>query len=203
VATLPSLILDGSQWMLAGFPVLGMPDEERAVKYFSLNPFVPNSKNRCPLECAYCVCHQDSDWHQPPDKFSHVNPAPTLLEPLMKSVPYHEIAPHLVMMAFLHRVVNGGGTLEREYAIGTRRMDMCLRYGKTVMAMELKVWRDNRPDPLTAGLEQLEGYLAGLGLSEGWLVIFDRRGGAVPIAERTAVEQAKTQQGRKVWVIRG
>ncbi len=124
-------------------------------------------------------------------------------EPLMKSAPYHEIAPHLVMMAFLHRVVNGGGTLEREYAIGTRRMDMCLRYGKTVMAMELKVWRDNRPDPLTAGLEQLEGYLAGLGLSEGWLVIFDRRGGAVPIAERTAVEQMKTQQGRKVWVIRG
>lgn len=121
----------------------------------------------------------------------------------MKSAPYHEIAPHLVMMAFLHRVVNGGGTLEREYAIGTRRMDMCLRYGKTVMAMELKVWRDNRPDPLTAGLEQLEGYLAGLGLSEGWLVIFDRRGGAVPIAERTAVEQAETQQGRKVWVIRG
>jgi len=83
VATLPSLILDGSQWMLAGFPVLGMLDEERAVKYFSLNPFVPNSKNRCPLECAYCVCHQDSDWHQHPDKFSHVNPAPTLLAQLL------------------------------------------------------------------------------------------------------------------------
>ena len=83
-------------------------------------------------------------------------------EPLMKSAPYHEIAPHLVMMAFLHRVVNGGGTLEREYAIGTRRMDMCLRYGKTVMAMELKVSRDNRPDPLTAGLEQLEVIWLGL-----------------------------------------
>jgi len=30
-------------------------------------------------------------------------------QPLLKSAPYHEIAPHLVMMAFLHRVVNGGG----------------------------------------------------------------------------------------------
>ncbi|MEA3641630.1 MAG: AAA-like domain-containing protein, partial [Lamprobacter sp.] len=30
-------------------------------------------------------------------------------EPLLKSAPYHEIAPHLVLMAFLHRVVNGGG----------------------------------------------------------------------------------------------
>ncbi|MBA4450342.1 ATP-binding protein, partial [Cylindrospermopsis raciborskii CS-506_D] len=53
-------------------------------------------------------------------------------EPLLKSAPYHEIAPHLVLMAFLHRVVNGGGTLEREYAIGSGRMDICLRYGKVV-----------------------------------------------------------------------
>ena len=124
-------------------------------------------------------------------------------EPLMKSAPYHEIAPHLVMMAFLHRVLNGGGTLEREYAIGTRRMDMCLRYGDTLVAMELKVWRQNRPDPLSAGLEQLDSYLAGLGLNQGWLVIFDRRSEAAPIAERTTVEQAMTAQGRKISVIRG
>jgi hypothetical protein len=39
-------------------------------------------------------------------------------EPLLGSAAYHEIAPHLVLMAFLHRVVNGGGSLEREYAIG-------------------------------------------------------------------------------------
>ena len=30
-------------------------------------------------------------------------------QPLLASAPYHEIAPHLVLMAFLHRVVNGGG----------------------------------------------------------------------------------------------
>ena len=29
-------------------------------------------------------------------------------------------------MAFLHQVVNGDGTLEREYAIGSGRMDLCL-----------------------------------------------------------------------------
>jgi hypothetical protein len=38
-------------------------------------------------------------------------------EPLLKSASYPEIAPHLVLMAFLHRVINGGGTLEREYEI--------------------------------------------------------------------------------------
>jgi hypothetical protein len=41
------------------------------------------------------------------------------------SVPHHEIAPQLVQMAFLHRVINGGDTLEREYAIGAGRMDLC------------------------------------------------------------------------------
>ncbi|MFG6099912.1 hypothetical protein SPB21_32015 [Leptothoe sp. ISB3NOV94-8A] len=35
-------------------------------------------------------------------------------EPLLNSAAYHEIAPHLVLMAFLHRVVNSGGTLDRE-----------------------------------------------------------------------------------------
>ncbi len=100
-------------------------------------------------------------------------------EPLLKSAPYHEIAPHLVLMAFLHRVVNGGGTLEREYAIGSGRMDICLRYGKVVMGIELKVRRE-KLDPLTKGLTQLDKYLDGLGLDTGWLVIFDRRPGLPP-----------------------
>lgn len=124
-------------------------------------------------------------------------------QPLLKSSPYHEIAPHLVMMAFLHRVVNGGGTLEREYAIGSDRMDLCLRYGEVTLGMELKVWRDGRPDPLQAGLQQLDRYLAGLGLDRGWLVIFDQRLGLPPIAERTQVERVQSPGNRAVWVIRG
>ncbi|MEM9220005.1 MAG: ATP-binding protein [Cyanobacteria bacterium P01_F01_bin.150] len=124
-------------------------------------------------------------------------------QPLLKSAPYHEIAPHLVMMAFLHRVVNGGGTLEREYAIGRDRMDLCLRYGTVTLGIELKVWRQGRPDPLTAGLGQLDKYLAGLGLRWGWLVIFDQREGVPPIGDRTTTETAQTSSGRQVTVIRG
>jgi hypothetical protein len=122
---------------------------------------------------------------------------------LLKSAPYHEIAPHLVMMAFLHRVVNGGGTLEREYAIGTGRMDLCLRYGEVTLGMELKVWRQGRPDPLKQGLEQIDRYLSGLGLDEGWLVIFDRRPDLAPIEERTIREDAVTEAGRSIVVLRG
>lgn len=124
-------------------------------------------------------------------------------QPLLRGVAYHEIAPHIVMMAFLHRVVNGGGTLEREYAIGSDRMDLCLRYGAVTLGIELKVWRQGRPSPLERGLEQLDRYLAGLGLGSGWLVIFDQREGQGPMAERTRTEAAVTQGGRSVVVIYG
>lgn len=123
-------------------------------------------------------------------------------QPLLKSVHYHEIAPHIVLMAFLHRVVNGGGTLEREYAIGMGRMDVCLRYGGVTLGMELKVWRQGEKDPLARGLAQLDQYLAGLGLSSGWLMIFDQRAGLPPIAERTMVEGVKTKSDRTIQVIR-
>ena len=123
-------------------------------------------------------------------------------QPLLGSAPYHEIAPHLVLMAFLHRVVNGEGTLEREYAIGSGRMDLCLRYGAVTLGLELKVWRDGCPDPLAEGLEQLDGYLAGLGLDSGWLVLFDRRTGQPPIAERTTWQTVNSPQGRRIELIR-
>jgi hypothetical protein len=123
-------------------------------------------------------------------------------QPLLGTAPYHEIAPHLVLMAFLHRVANGGGSLEREYAIGTGRMDVCLRYGPDTLAMELKVWRDGERDPLEQGLAQLDGYLAGLGLASGWLIIFDRRTGQPPISERTHVTTAATPAGRQATVVR-
>jgi hypothetical protein len=124
-------------------------------------------------------------------------------QPLLRTVSYHEIAPHIVLMAFLHRVVNGRGTLTREYAIGTGRMDLCLRYGAVTVGIELKVWRDGQKDPLARGLLQIDRYLAGLGLDRGWLVIFDQRSELPPIEDRTTTERVMTTAGRAVTVIRG
>lgn len=123
-------------------------------------------------------------------------------QPLLKSAHYHEIAPHIVLMAFLHRVANGEGQIDREYAIGSRRMDLLLRYRTQRFAFELKVWRDDEPDPLIEGLEQLDDYLSGLGLDTGWLVIFDRRAGLPPIAARTLASETLTPLGRNTVVIR-
>ncbi|HSO00796.1 MAG TPA: hypothetical protein VLS89_21040 [Candidatus Nanopelagicales bacterium] len=124
-------------------------------------------------------------------------------EALLGAAPYHEIAPHLVLMAFLHRVANGGGRIDREYAIGRGRMDLCLRYGPDVLAFEIKVWRqDGDVDPLNEGLDQLDGYLAGLGLYTGWLLVFDRRPSSPPLAQRLSVSDSLTPAGRRVKVVR-
>jgi type II secretory pathway predicted ATPase ExeA len=123
-------------------------------------------------------------------------------EPLLGSTGYHEIAPHIVLMAFLHRVVNGGGTLEREYAIGSDRMDLCLRYKDVTLCMELKVWREKKRDPQTDGIEQLESYLGRLGLDFGWLFVFDRRKNALPMEERLSTEVVVTENQRRITVIR-
>ena len=68
--------------------------------------------------------------------------------------------------------------------------------------MELKVWRNGEPDPVTAGLAQLDGYLAGLGLDAGWLILFDRRTGQPPISERTRSTEQTSSQGRRIQVVR-
>ncbi len=123
-------------------------------------------------------------------------------EPLLGSTGYHEIAPHIVLMAFLHRVVNGGGTLEREYAIGSDRMDLCLRYKDVILGIELKVWREKKRDPQAEGIEQLESYLGRLGLDFGWLFVFDRRKSALPMEERLSTQVVVTEHQRAITVIR-
>ena len=130
---------------------------------------------------------------------------------LSTGMPYHEVAPQLVLMAFLQRVVNGGGFIDREYGIGRGRIDLLVRWRYTDVAgkacwqreaLELKVWRDKQRDPMDKGLSQLDGYLERTGLSTGVLVIFDRRTDAEDIEVRTRFEQALTPAGRQVILLR-
>ncbi|WP_437997054.1 AAA family ATPase [Sorangium sp. So ce185] len=130
---------------------------------------------------------------------------------LAAGLPYHEAAPQLVLMAFLQRVVNGGGVIDREYGIGRGRIDLLVRWpyrdasGARAWqreALELKVWRGKTRDPLNKALAQLDGYLDKTGLDAGVLVIFDRRPEAGDIETRTRFEEAETPSGRKVTLLR-
>jgi hypothetical protein len=132
-------------------------------------------------------------------------------EVLCRRDAYHEAAPQLVLMGFLHRIVNGGGYVAREYGVGRGRIDLHVRWpytdsaGKRAWqqeAIEMKVWRDRGKDPLLRGLRQLGAYLTQLGLQQGTLVIFDRRSDAPDIEERTRFEQATTDEGYQVLLLR-
>ncbi|TDE41980.1 ATP-binding protein [Nonomuraea mesophila] len=133
-------------------------------------------------------------------------------EVLIQQEGYHEAACQIILMAFLHRLVNGGGYLDREYAAGTKRLDVLIRWphtgpdGERLIqreAMELKVWRAGENDPKPEGLAQLDRYLDRLTLTTGVLVIFDRRPEAPPWKDRGSFEQATTPSGRQVTVLRG
>jgi hypothetical protein len=132
-------------------------------------------------------------------------------EVLVRQEGYHEAACQIILMAFLHRLVNGGGQLDREYAAGTKRLDVLVRWpytgpeGERLMqreAMELKVWRAGENDPKPDGLAQLDRYLDRLTLSTGVLVIFDRRPEAPTWKARGGFEQTTTPSGRQVTVLR-
>lgn len=85
---------------------------------------------------------------------------------------YKESAPHILMLAFLQRIINGGGYIHREYALGTKRVDLLVRWKKQTFIIELKIKYSE--DTLEKGLRQTAQYMDTAGASEGYLVIFDR-----------------------------
>ena len=87
---------------------------------------------------------------------------------------YQEAAPHLVLHAFLQRVVNGGGSISREMAAAAGRVDICVTYGERRYPIELKIRRD--ATTYGKGVEQIFGYMDKLGCADGWLIIFDQSG---------------------------
>ena len=85
---------------------------------------------------------------------------------------YDEAAPHLVIQAFLQRVINDGGQIVREMALGTRRADICIEWENQKYPVELKILKDKKSIP--EALVQLSSYIDKCGAKEGWLVVFDR-----------------------------
>ncbi|MDR1299659.1 MAG: AAA-like domain-containing protein [Oscillospiraceae bacterium] len=88
---------------------------------------------------------------------------------------YAEAAPHLILMAYLQRVINGGGNIIREMAAGRGRLDICVVYDGEKYPIELKLQRGARSR--AQGVEQTLRYMDVYGAREGWLAIFDRDAG--------------------------
>ncbi|WPD22445.1 MAG: ATP-binding protein [Candidatus Electrothrix scaldis] len=106
-------------------------------------------------------------------------------EVLLRGMPYHEAAPHLVFMAYLQRVINSGGSIEREFAIGTGRADLVIDFKGRQDIIELKLLRGSYTRP--EGVEQVARYATRLYRDRGYLIIFD------PTAERPWEERGRVE----------
>ena len=110
---------------------------------------------------------------------------------------YREAGPHLMLMAFLQRVINGGGRIVREYGLGRGALDLLVEWGEQRHAIEVKIRRDMVTEQ--RALDQVSRYLDQLDLSEGWLVMFDLRS-TLSWDERLTAREVE-HHGKRVHIV--
>ena len=94
---------------------------------------------------------------------------------------YEEAWPQLLLQAYLQRVVNGGGRIEREYALGRGRVDLLIVWPLAErvqeFAVECKVVRerDGLESVIDEGVKQTAGYVERCAAEAGHLVVIDQR----------------------------
>ena len=99
---------------------------------------------------------------------------------------YREAGPQLLLQAFLQRVVNAGGRIEREYGLGRQRTDLLVFWreradaevspdGLARFVIECKIVhaRSSLESTVAQGLAQTAEYMDRAGCRAGNLVIFD------------------------------
>ena len=136
---------------------------------------------------------QQSSWYMNPD--NSINMEKLLIDfqqffrenadSWIERFDYKESGPQLLLQAFLQRVVNGGGYIDREYGLGRGRTDLLItkplteQYGGPFqrIVLELKILRSNIEQTIQKGLEQTSDYMDKCGgtINEGHFILFDRR----------------------------
>lgn len=92
---------------------------------------------------------------------------------------YREAAAQVLLQAFLHRVVNAGGHIAREYGLGMGRADLRITWRGAgapqvfVIECTVKRARDGLDTVIRRGAAQTAAYMDRCRASEGHLVVFD------------------------------
>ncbi len=122
---------------------------------------------------------------------------------------YKEAGPQLLMQAFLQRIVNSGGRIDRKYGLGRRRTDLLVQWpldeaqgfcgSVQRVVIELKILHKSLDETIAEGLAQTADYLDRVGTDEGYLIVFDRTP-EVPWEEKIFVRQERYGEHRiGVW----
>ena len=86
---------------------------------------------------------------------------------------YREAGHQLLFMAFLQRIINVGGRIEREMAIGNGRTDLVVFWKNQVFPIEIKILHSARSEQ--EGISQLSRYMDKLGQKRGYLILFEKK----------------------------
>ena len=115
---------------------------------------------------------------------------------------YREAGPQLLLQAFLQRIVNGGGRVEREYGLGRGRTDLLLIWprGKRQQrfVVECKVLHHGLERTVREGLQQTTRYMDRCGAEAGHLIVFDRN--ATRPWDRKIFRRDETANGHSITV---
>ena len=131
---------------------------------------------------------------------------------------YPEAAPQLILQAYLQRVVNSGGRIEREYGLGRGRTDLLVLWPREAdqpsdlwerFVVECKVLRDSDRKGLEwtveQGIKQTLEYMKKCRAEEGHLVLIDRRSGAEDRRRgedgADASSRRRDERGVLVWML--
>ena len=105
-------------------------------------------------------------------------------EPWVERFQYREAGPQLLLQAFLQRIVNSGGRIEREYGLGRMRTDLLIEWpahehapNRRRVVIECKLLHGSLEQSVRRGLDQTRAYMDRCGAAEGHLVVFDRTPG--------------------------
>ena len=148
---------------------------------------------------AQMTIQQESSWYQMPDGRLDMNKLLTAFQEFFRKhfeswvggFNYAEAGAQLLLQAFLARLVNGGGRVEREYGLGRMRTDLLVLWPLNVnpnlpkdhyarfehvqqAVIELKLQHNNTlATTIQTGLAQTVQYMDKCGTKEGYLLIFN------------------------------
>jgi len=127
-----------------------------------------------------------------------------------KRVVYEEAAPQLLLQAWLQRVVNGGGRIEREYALGTGRADILVRSfhreddkrveKRFVVEIKIKHARHALATTIKEGLEQTAAYADRCDPEEAHLIVVDPTSSRTRSWKEKIYVKKRTVKGRAITV---
>jgi hypothetical protein len=174
---LPADLLDDDVSYLLGLGLVRMERGELQIA----NPIYREVIPRALAWTQQISMHQPTEWYVLPDGALDVPRLMTAWQAFWREdghlaaegFGYREAGPHLLLMAFLQRIVNGGGRVEREYGLGRGALDLMIFWQGERHAIEVKIRRDT--DTEVKALDQVARYLDRAGLDDGWLLLFDLR----------------------------